>query len=336
MTLAVVGGNTETAAIDAISAAGASSVLRTHTPAADLEILRAGEPVCAPVTPMSPTGCPTPAVVTRAVHELLALDVVAIDAGLAGPIGVETVDLGGEPGADVREPVAVPHASAVFGAAREVAGSLSTTELVVGETIPGGTTTALAVLTALGEQPTVSSSFPDNPLELKRNVVDAALDASGLTRGAAAGNPIEVVRSVGDPVLAGVAGLIAGATDAGTDVLLAGGTQLAAAAALARHAGIDAPLTLATTSYLVGDESADVRGLAADLDLDLVVTDPGFDRGDCPALEPYADGVAKEGVGMGGALALADRRGVSMADVRERAAELAATLRSAGGPEPCR
>jgi NaMN:DMB phosphoribosyltransferase len=50
----------------------------------------------------------------------------------------------------------------------------------------------------------------------------------------------------------------------------------------------------------------------------VTVTDPGFDGRDHPGMAAYAAGEAKEGVGMGGALALADRAGLPMAEVRER------------------
>ena len=101
-------------------------------------------------------------------------------------------------------------------------------------------------------------------------------------------------------------------------VVLAGGTQLATAGALVRHADIEDPLTLATTSFVSGDGSANVRELAASQDLDLRVTDPGFDeRSDHPAMAAYLAGEAKEGVGMGGALALADDAGLGMAAVRD-------------------
>jgi NaMN:DMB phosphoribosyltransferase len=133
---------------------------------------------------------------------------------------------------------------------------------------------------------------------------------------------VAAVRAAGDPVLAAVAGLIEGATGAGATVTLAGGTQLAAAAALARHAGVDAPLSLATTSFVAADDSAAIRDLAGDLDLSVTVTDPGFDRADHPAMAAYAAGEAKEGVGMGGALALAAGADASMADVRERVREV--------------
>ncbi|QLG29700.1 nicotinate-nucleotide--dimethylbenzimidazole phosphoribosyltransferase (plasmid) [Halorarum halophilum] len=310
-TFALAAGTTHTAAIPGISAAGADAALRVHTPSADAELFALGRSVEAPVVPVSPTGCPTPAVVTRAALEALDVDnsadpvsTLVLDCGLARPTGTPTVDLGAAPGADVRERVAVPGAEAVFEAARDRGRDLECERLVVGETVPGGTTTAMATLAALGERRAVSSSLPENPLDRKREVVEAALAASDLAPGDCAGDPLRAVELVGDPTLAGVAGLATGALDAGVDVTLAGGTQLATAGLLCRHAGVDDPVTLATTSFVAADDSADVAGLAADADLDLVVTDPGF-TDDHPAMAAYRRGEAKEGVGMGGALALA-------------------------------
>ncbi|PSQ07156.1 TIGR00303 family protein [Halobacteriales archaeon QS_6_71_20] len=319
MRLVVVAGNTETAGIDGISAAGADPDLLVHTPAADLELLAYGEPVRAPVVPVSPSGCPTPAVVTRAATELLGVETLAVDAGLARPTAAPTVVVGDDPGGDIREGSPVPDAEAVYGASRRLGRSLPNEQIVVGETIPGGTTTALGVLTALGERATVSSSLPENPLSLKRSVVEAALAAGDAAPGDAAGDPLAAVRLAGDPVLAGVAGLAVGAVEAGTAVTLAGGTQLAAAAALVWHAGVDADLTLATTSFVADDGSAAVADLAADLDLAFRATDPGFAGADHPAMRAYEAGEAKEGVGMGGALALVDEEpDASMADLRAR------------------
>jgi uncharacterized protein (TIGR00303 family) len=318
MRFVIVGGNTETARIDGISAAGADRDAMLHTPSADLEIVEYGRPVRAPVVPVSPTGCPTPAVVTRAVRELLDFDVLAVEAGIARPTSAPTVTVGDGVGDDIRTAQPVSSAMDRFETARRVGRSLPDDELVIGETIPGGTTTALGVLTALGEEPTVSSSLPKNPLSLKRAVVSEALASSDLSAGSTAGTPIETVQSVGDPTLAAVAGLTVGARETDTAVTLAGGTQMAAAAALVRHAGTDGPLSLATTSFIAADETAGIDGLAADLDLDLTVTDPGFERADHPAMDAYVAGEAKEGVGMGGALALADAADVSMAAVRER------------------
>lgn len=291
-----------------------------HTPSADLEIVTYGRPVQAPVVPVSPSGCPTPAVITRAVRELLGFEMLAIDAGLASPTCSPTVAIGDSAGRDVRHPQPVSTAQDIFEAAHQLGSALPDDELVVGETIPGGTTTALGVLTALGERATVSSSLPENPVSLKREVVGEALEASGLSEGDTAGDPTETLQQVGDPVLAAVAGLTVGATNSGTAVTLAGGTQMAAATALARHAGVDTSLTLATTSFIAADETGGIRELANDLDVDLTVTDPGFDTVSHPAMDAYVAGEAKEGVGMGGALALADEANVSMSAVRERIA----------------
>jgi uncharacterized protein (TIGR00303 family) len=314
----LVAGNTATAAVDGISAAGADADLARHTPAADAELLVYGDVGRAPAVPTSPTGCPTPAVVTRAVHELLGFDLAVVDAGLAADTAAPTVDVGATPGGDVREREPVPEAAAVVDRAREFGRHLPADRVVVGETIPAGTTTAMGVLAALGERETVSSSLPENPLGLKRRVVDEGLAASDLDRGGAAGDPTRALAAMGDPVLAAVAGLVAGATVAGTRVTLAGGTQLLAASALVRHAGVTAPLALATTGYVARDATADLADLAADLSVDVTVTDPGFDGSDRPGLRAFAAGEAKEGVCMGGALALARARGVGTSRVRER------------------
>lgn len=319
MRLVLAAGATETAAIEGISAAGADPAVRAHTPGADAEILVFGRPVRSPVVPVSPTGCPTPAVVTRAVRELVGFELSVLDAGFAHPIAAPTVDLGAEPGADVREPVAVPGAREIHDATRELGGESSHGERVLlAETIPGGTTTALGVLAALGEPATVSSSLPENPLERKRKVVDAGLEASDLAHGDAAGDPIEAIRAVGDPVLAALTGFARGALDANADVVLAGGTQLLAVAACLRHLGIEAEIDLATTSYLRADPSANVDALAEAVDVDITATDPGFDAVDHPAAAAYCRGEAKEGVGMGGALRLAAAPATTMEAVRQR------------------
>jgi uncharacterized protein (TIGR00303 family) len=296
----LVAGTTRTAAIDGISAAGADPDLRWHTPSADAELLAYGRLLRAPAFPQSPTGCPTPAVVTRAVHETVGLDPLVIDGGLAKPTAAPTVGVGARPGRDVRDADPVPTAPGAFAAAREFGRRFPADHVVVGETIPGGTTTALAVSLALGEELPVSSSLPENPLDLKWTVAREALAASDLDRGEAAHHPELAVRFAGDPVLAVVAGFVAGACGRGTRVTLGGGTQLLAAAALVRHAGVADPLTLATTSYLAAD--VPIREAAAALDVTVRVTDPGFSR---PPLDRFAAGEAKEGAAMGGALAVA-------------------------------
>ncbi|GAB3676690.1 nicotinate-nucleotide--dimethylbenzimidazole phosphoribosyltransferase [Halopiger thermotolerans] len=319
MRVLLAAGTTDTALIEGLSAAGASPELMAHTPAADAEILAYGEPAAAPVTPVSPTGCPTPAAVTRAVRETVGFDVAVVDAGLAEPTAAPTVDLGpAEPGADVREPAAVPDAAAIFDRAFEYGASLPDDEFLLGETIPGGTTTALGVLTALGESVGVSSSLPENPLKRKRQVVGEGLAASDLEPGACEGRPLEAIRAVGDPVQPAVAGVAAGALESGAAVTLAGGTQMVAVAAILRHAGVDAALSIATTSFVADERGSELEAACDRLDCDLTVTDPGFDdhEREHVAMARYCAGEAKEGVAMGGALSLVPDG--QMADVRSR------------------
>lgn len=304
MRLLLPAGTTETALIDGISAAGAAPELMEHTPSADVEILEYGEPVMSPVTPVSPNGCPTPAAVTRAVREVVGFDVSVVDAGLTRSTAAPAVDLGGSPGTDIRDEAAVPDANVAFDRAYDYGASLPDDRLMIGETVPGGTTTALGVLTALGESAGVSSSLPKNPIERKRRVVDEALAASGLERGECAGDPLAAIEAVGDPVQPTVAGIAAGALESGTDVTLAGGTQMVAVAAALRHAGIDAPLSIATTSFVADEQGERLPDACERFDCDLTVTDPGFDERDHVAMARYCAGEAKEGVGMGGALSL--------------------------------
>jgi len=318
MRVILIAGATETARIPGISAAGADPEVMALTPSADAELLTYGTPVRTETVPISPTGCPTPAVVTRAVRDLVGFDVTVLDAGLTAPTGAPTVDLDADLGADIREPTAVETPGAIATAATKVVTGLPDTEIMLAETIPGGTTTALGVLTALGERPAVSSSLPENPLETKQATVEQALESSGLDQGDCQGAPLEAINAVGDPVQAATLGAIEGAVKAGKRVRLAGGTQQLANAALARHAGIEASLSVATTPYVQEDDSAAVEALAADLNVELRVTDPGFTTQEHVAFRRFAAGEAKEGVGMGGALALAERADVPMARVREQ------------------
>lgn len=306
----VAAGYTETAETPGLTAAGADPDVVLHTPSADLEILERGRPEASPVVPVSPSGCPTPAAVSHAAAERLELSVTAVDAGLGRPTSADTVDVSAEPGGDVRKMEAVPDAADVHEEARAVAAELEDDRLVVGESVPGGTTTALAVTKALGFEFDVSSSLPDNPLSLKREVAEEALEVSGLEPGELADRPLEALRYVGDPVLAAVAGAAEAALERDITVVFAGGTQMLAAAAVLRHRGIEEEVEIATTSYVAEDPSCSLREDARRLDVDINVTDPCFEASDVEGLRRYSEGEAKEGVGMGGLLALASEQDI--------------------------
>ena len=169
--------------------------------------------------------------------------------------------------------------------------------LMIGETIPAGTTTAAAILKALGLNPAVSSSMPENPIELKLRVVDRAV------RRVNSHNVFEILAKVGDPVLAGIVGISLGSE---CPVVLAGGTQMVAAANLISKAG-ECKAAIATTKYVSSDPSADLR-LSP---YPVIATDPGLESSRYSGLRAYGEGFVKEGVGAGGLTLLAYARGLS-------------------------
>jgi len=84
--------------------------------------------------------------------------------------------------------------------------------LFIGESTPAGTTTALGVLTAMGYDGNrkVSGSMPENPHDLKMEVVSDGLKAAGFEAGDLAHDPLKAVEVVGDPMIPAVAGIAAG------------------------------------------------------------------------------------------------------------------------------
>jgi uncharacterized protein (TIGR00303 family) len=198
--------------------------------------------------------------------------------------------------------------------------------LVLGESVPGGTTTALAVLLALGyaAEGRVSGSLPDNAHELKTRVARTALEAAGLTVGGARADPLLAVSRVGDPMQPLAAGIALGATREGCDVLLAGGSQMLAVAALLRALDGERALeriAVGTTRWIVQDPSADVTGLARDISSDLAVlaANLDFSASRHAGLRKYERFVVKEGVGAGGAcIAALLATGATLDALRER------------------
>ena len=145
-----------------------------------------------------------------------------------------TIRLGETPGACITGGRAVPDAEALYQRGYLLGTQLGgcADYLVLGESVPGGTTTALAVLLALGLDAAgrVSSSMATNAHALKEATARQGL--AHLDRAAVAQAPLRAVAAVGDPMQAAVAGLLLGAVPR-VPVLLAGGTQMAAVLALA-------------------------------------------------------------------------------------------------------
>ncbi|MEA1945591.1 MAG: TIGR00303 family protein [Euryarchaeota archaeon] len=310
--------NTDTCRIPNISAAGATTELNDYTPAGDAEIVMYGSPRSVPALPMKVNGAPTPAVMTRAALQLTDMPYLFINAGLRIVPDVPVIDIGSDPGRDIRYGNAVLHADVIYGRAAHIGSQLGklSDSVIIGESIPGGTTTALGVLTALGYDYGVSSSCRENPLKIKRDVVRKGITASGLTVDEARDDPMHAIACVGDPMIPAVAGLVAGITSSDCSIILAGGTQMIAVFMILKHLGMDTDrISIATTKYVYQDRSINFDAVIRDLGCCVHVVDPGFADSCMEGLRKYEDGEVKEGVGAGGAMYAAGMLGVTQKEM---------------------
>jgi len=304
---ACVIGVTETAKISGISAAGKYPELTDYTPPADVELLLLEKCRCISGVPVTPEGIPTPALITMSALRLANIPVLVVSGGLRINPHVAFLDLGGKPGRDIRKGKAVDNVEEVMWRARIAGENLSKTAdyLVVGESIPGGTTTALGVLLAMGidARGKVSSSMPENPHELKIKTVEAGLKASKVEFGGLADDPLKAISCVGDPMISAFSGLVLGAADK-VPVLMAGGTQIGAVLAVinALNPNILDNVAIGTTRWIMIDKTADLKGIIKQIaDIPILAADLNFSQSRFEGLKAYETGVVKEGVGAGGA-----------------------------------
>lgn len=304
--------NTLLSTVPGISGAGPSPEKTLFTPALDAELIADGAITSMPAKSDTPTGCPTPATITRAMMVLTGISPLFINAGLRYPPAVPCLDVYGGPAVDPRYGDALPSADCLYGQGERIGSFLSRRcdLLVLGESVPGGTTTALCLLRALGYEASVSSSYVDNPVSLKEEVCRQALGRAKKTGYKA---PLDLVRALGDPMMPVAAGIAK--TYAGT-LVLAGGTQMLAVSALLR--ALCQPLhRVVTTSYVRDDKTANAEALAEEIGVQVTYVDPGFGDLGHAGLARYCIGEVKEGMGAGGAMFLAYLMGHSPEEIRQ-------------------
>ncbi len=325
-----------TVQIPGVSGAGVTLEMRELTAAADAEIMAHGRARCLPNgVPSNPTGAPGPSIITRAAFDLMpAMPLVCVDAGLkikadvpnlriingSGP--AQATSTGQALGSDDRRARQLWQAGLELG--RELGQQHAANGyLILAESVPGGTTTALGLLLGLGldAERRVSSSMPDNAHTLKLEVVQAGLVAAGASKGDFAKNPLLAAAALGDPMQPAVAG-IAWAASVYCPVVLAGGTQMAAVLALvaamrgslseADNALIGSPnpanIALITTRWVSADPTADLAGLGREIEqrfgelgAPYLSTNIDFGPSQYAAMRLYEQGYVKEGVGAGAA-----------------------------------
>lgn len=309
--------NTDTGKIPGISAAGATPELTDYTPSADAELVELNKIITIPEVPNSPEGATTPATITRAALTLSGIHSLFITSGLRKKPAVPYVDVGGSGGRDIRFEHAVPNVDGIITRSEILGRKMASLSdcVFIGESIAGGTTTAMAVMQALGYPGTVSSSLHDNPMELKQEVIDQAMKRCGASVGSMKSDPIKVITELGDPMIPCALGLLKGLKD--TKVVLAGGTQMAAVLCVADALGVDGDISIATTKYVVEDKSASFREIVEEIGRPWYMVDLGLEKSTMPPIKCYAEGSAKEGVGAGGAALAASLRGIKQQQIVE-------------------
>lgn len=296
----VVAGTSRLSLIPGLSGAGKTPEDTWQTPLRDVGFV-AGR------GPLPP--CLTVAGVTRAIGALTGITPLFMNAGCAGDLPVRAPVVSRTPAGDPREGPSVPAAETILADAARSGAALGKAHqtLWIGECIPGGTTHALCILRALGIGGRVSSAGVQETAAQKEAIWEGVQDRCpqiDALAGAA------LIRETGDPVMAATLGLIRGFPG---EIVLCGGTQMLACAALAADTG--ARVSCAMTDLVWQDTAADVARIADAVGCPVTVS-PVPTR----FLHPQARSRAciarvKEGFGAGGALALARRCGYAGEEV---------------------
>ncbi|MEM4888506.1 MAG: TIGR00303 family protein [Thermosphaera sp.] len=322
-TLAVyVIGSTMTSTIPGISIAGTMPIATLFTPALDVEYLYYGKPVTLDAIPTTPEGIPTPAIITRISLQLSRIPFVVVDAGSYVSPKIPTIALSSRcVGGRIDKENALPFGTSekLFKESKYVGSTLGTMAdiVLVGESIPAGTTTAMAILRALGYpgENLVSSSTSKNPLELKKTVVYKALQ-----RVKGGEDPFTLNDIVGDPLHISIAGLALGVIDAGSIIILAGGTQMLAVLGLMKKISPDfdqSKIIHATTKWIIIDKGKEILDFirSAVPGIGFVYSVLDFSNAPFQGLRAYEEGFVKEGVGAGGTAFLAMTKGINVNDL---------------------
>jgi uncharacterized protein (TIGR00303 family) len=300
-TFSLVTSYTETCEIPGITIAGADKEFLKFTSPADAEYLTYGKCKCIDSIPMSPDGKPTPALLTKVALNTSKIPHFVINAGSKIAPDVPSFDSEIPIGKNISESSALTlddvRNAVEFGKIIGKSISKATDCLVIGESIPGGTTTALATLMGLGIEASVSSSMPKNPIEIKNNVVSSALKRKK------SDDAFEIVAELGDPMIPVCTGMLSEASK-NCRVILAGGTQMTAVLAFAKKVGYEKNNTaIGCTSYIIDDTEALFLETVKQIDdIAVLAINPMLSDSQFYGLRSYSEGFVKEGAGAGGSL----------------------------------
>jgi uncharacterized protein (TIGR00303 family) len=308
----LAGSVSKTCEIPHLSQAGIPGKLPL-TPTLDAEFITVKQVRSLQHIASTPSGIPTPALITRAVHELKPFQSIEIlDLGLEIKPKIEhfkihEFDL--SPSENITQHAHID-AFEVFqkGVAFAQNYEPQADYTILAESVPAGTTTAMATAMALGYETTncFSSSFKNAPQSLKQQVVQQALEHTTSNM-----DVFEKLSALSDNMIVFNAGFILGLQATSHKLILAGGTQMASVLlvvnSLLQTMGGEldgSKIALCTTKWIANDETSNIKALLEQLDFTLNAYSADFDfaKSTSEVLKLYDQGEAKEGVGAGGAL----------------------------------
>ncbi len=323
----------KTAEIEGISAAGATIESRRYTALADAELLLKG-PSMQRIISLPPLNAGvSPALISYVASRLIGVKPLVVCAGLLTPpsfpcLIVDSLLLGPSECLTTGKAMEPNRVEKLWEKGFEM-GLSSEKPLLLTECVPGGTTTALAVLTGLGISAwdCIGSSHRMPPKNLKKRLVLKGLKAAGLGKHT---SPKQLLAAVGDPFQAFSSGLLLGARQARRQVLLGGGSQMLAvlatclaSVALSVRDDFVKGISIGTTAWLAEELISSSINLAAfptliqrledffGVPLLGLASGVHFSTSSQKVLRDYEFGFVKEGVGAGAFLLLAQNNGVS-------------------------
>lgn len=299
--------------IDGISFAGLDAEARRITPALDAEMLLSGSVKSARSIPVSPLGVVSPVVISKAMLNLTKLPAIVFNCGVFQAPMCSHISISQIVANDPRNGRALDLDLVRFlvGKGREFGSQIAGRQsyLLIGECVPGGTTTALGVLRALGFDvgSMLSSSLPQPNHSGKQSIIVEAFINNRKDPGFALEDPLQAISYFGDPMQAFVLGMAMEASSS-IPVLLAGGSQMLAIWLLLGLIVPDIaerPLLIGMTKWVAFDPGAQVAELASMFKADAFASCPDFNLSKHQGLALYEKGNVKEGVGAGGLMLLA-------------------------------
>ena len=204
-------------------------------------------------------------------------------------------------------------------------GSKINRPIYISESVPGGTTTAQAIMEAFGLNVSnlVGSSLKKPPRGLKKEIIFNGLSNANLKNNS---NSLDVIAALGDPFQAFSLGLLIGARASNQSVILSGGSQMISLILLAleyintydKQLFVD-QISILTTGWLVKDKSLsqllDLVAIKHSVKLLGLASCLNFKLSKFKELSDYELGYVKEGVGAGGMSLLAHFKGFKYEEI---------------------